>query len=89
MTIVKFKADYNWYRGAITRMEFTSETAKFLVDQYGRHAKESAGVKYFDTWAEAHAELTARAVASVASTRRDMESADAFASKVKDMREPT
>lgn len=50
--------------------------------------KISAYAQYHDTWADAKAHLTANAEARIASARRELEQANAFADKVTGLREP-
>ena len=86
--IVKYKAETYWGQGKISRMEFSGETDKFLIDRCGRHAKVSSGVKFCDTWAEAHAELTRVAGERVMEARRVLELANSYAGNVRGMKEP-
>lgn len=76
----------------ITAYECTKETAKFvwlrgLYYANVSHKKSKAG-DVFDTWTEAHAELTRRAEASLIKARRVLEQAQNFAINVRGMKPP-
>ena len=76
----------------ITAYECTKETAEFVWLK-GLHCanvsdKKGKAGDVFDTWAEAHAELTRRAEASLIKARRVLEQAQGFAGNVRGMKPP-
>ena len=78
----------------ITAYECTKETASFvwlkgfyLDDKDGIDKMKKNG-DIFDTWAEAHVELTRRAGDRLATARRQLEVAQGFAGNVRGMRPP-
>lgn len=74
--------------------ECVKETAKFAwlkgfylrSDEVVQKKKEG---DVFDTWAEAHAELTRRAEERLAQARRQLQAAQGFAGNVRGMKPPT
>ena len=76
----------------ITAYECTKETAKFVWLRGLYYAnvshKKSKANDVFDTWTEAHAELTRRAEASLIKARRVLEQAQSFAGNVRGMKPP-
>jgi hypothetical protein len=78
----------------ITAYECTKETAKFVWLKGLYDAKSSVSDKkgkagdVFDTWAEAHAELTRRADDRLATARRQLEIAQGFVGNVRGMKPP-
>lgn len=88
--IVKYRAQTCWHSSMrIDRMEFVRETDKFLVDSRGsRHAKVSNYGTFFDTWADAHAELVRVADANQNEKRRNLELAQSYVDNVRGMKEP-
>jgi hypothetical protein len=81
------------WEAKITAHECTKETAShvWLKGLYygdaGTHRKKKDG-DVFATWAEAHAELTRRAEAKLATARRHLEVAQGFAGNVRGMKPP-
>ena len=81
------------YGDRIRALKCVKETAKFAwfkgayFDPNEIFSRKKAGV-VFDTWAEAHAELTRRAEAQVAAARRALQVAQSFAGNVKGMKPP-
>ena len=78
---------------SIRACECVKETAKFawLKGVYtwsDSAAKKKKGVQVFNTWAEAHAELTRRAEAELAAARRALQVAQGFAGNVRGMKPP-
>jgi hypothetical protein len=81
------------WEAKITAHECTKETASYVwlkglyYGDDGTHRKKK-DVDVFDTWTEAHAELTRRAEAKLASARRRLEAAQGFAGNVRGMKPP-
>jgi hypothetical protein len=76
----------------IDTYECTKETAayvwlKSLYSDNSLFRKKKDG-EVFDTWEEAHAELTRRADAHLNAARRQLEQAQAFAGNVRGMKPP-
>lgn len=87
--IVKYRIE-KYSRANIYRCTFDRETDNFLIRADGRRrAKRSEYEQYFDTWAEAHAALTARAADGIATCLRNLELAKEFSGNVEGMKEPT
>ena len=84
----------NSFGNGIRAYECVEETAKFAwlkglrFDPDEITKRKKAGV-CFDTWAEAHAELTRRAEDRLAQARRQLQAAQGFAGNVKGMKPPT
>lgn len=82
------------YRAAIKACECTKETAVFVWfrgfhEYFADHiTKQKKAGKVFDTWEEAHAELTRRADAHLNAARRQLEQAQGFADNVRGMKPP-
>jgi hypothetical protein len=82
------------YLAAIKACECTEETAAFAwLKGFHRYdpnivTKQLKVSKVFDTWEEAHAELTRRAEHKVNYARYALEQAQAFASNVRGMKPP-
>jgi hypothetical protein len=82
------------YRAAIKACECTKETAVFVWfrgfhEYFADHiTKQKKAGKVFDTWEEAHAELTLRADAKLSHASRQLELAHGFASNVRGMKPP-
>ena len=81
----------------ITAYECTKETAKFAWlkgfyfgdnDFVAKVGKLTKDVCMFDTWGEAHAELTRQAEARLTEARRALERAQGFAGNVRGMKPP-
>ena len=83
------------YRAEIKVYSCTKENANYVwlesKDCFGRvHGfRQRKKGDVFDTWAEAHAELTRRADDALAGARRQLEQAQGFAGNVRGMKEPT
>lgn len=82
------------YHARITAYECTKETASFVWlkgfcfgDKDGI-SKLKKNRDFYDTWAEAHAELTRRADDRLATARRHLEVAQGFAGNVRGMKPP-
>jgi hypothetical protein len=83
-----------WWPAKITAHECIKETASFVWLK-GFYFGDKDGIEklkkngdIFDTWAEAHAELTRRAEAKLATARRHLEVAQGFAGNVRGMKPP-
>jgi hypothetical protein len=82
------------WRPEIKACECTKETAAFVwLKGFYRYnpdeiCKQKKAGKMFDTWEEAHAELTRRADAKLNAARRQLEQAQAFAGNVRGMKPP-
>jgi hypothetical protein len=77
----------------ITAYECTKETAKFVwlrgrLYYVNVSDKKGKAGDVFDTWTEAHAELTRRAEARLAAARRALQVAQGFAGNVRGMKPP-
>ena len=82
------------YLAAIKACECTKETAVFVWfrgfhEYFADHiTKQKKAGKVFDTWEEAHAELTRRAEHKVNYARYALEQAQGFAGNVRGMKPP-
>ena len=88
--IVKYMAKTGYSSSLrIERKEFVRETDGYFFDAIGRkHAKSSKYGVYFDTWADAHAELVRVADANRYEAGRILELAQGYVDNVRGMKEP-
>lgn len=74
----------------IERLEVVKESSKMatVIDRYGEPMTRRKGIYVFDTWAEAHAELTRRAEVQLNQARRILDRTQGFADNVREMKPP-
>lgn len=89
--MIKYRAE-NYYRAAIGAFEIIRETPKqviyFIKAHERREAKASSGVRWFDTWEEAHAWLMEEKGREVENARRALEVKKSLLWNVRGMKPP-
>jgi hypothetical protein len=87
MSITKYKAE-RLGPPHIEAVEVEKETEACVWIRGRRIAKRSSYERYFDTWAEAKADLMQRAEEAIAHARRSLERANGYLGNVKGMKPP-
>ena len=90
MSQFKYVIPLHLITARIERLEVAKESNKMVtvIDRYGEPMTKRKGIYVFDTWAEAHAELTRRAETGLSQARRQLEVAQGFAGNVRGMKPP-
>lgn len=90
MSQFKYIIPLHLFTARIERLEVVKESDKMatVIDRYGVPMTKRKGIYVFDTWAEAHAELTRRAETGLSQARRQLERAQGFAGNVRGMKPP-